>query len=79
FYAHGKEDPGALEPALLCWYELQRDMQGNPSWTRHVIHEDSGVGTQFEVCDVDGDGLDDIAVSSKKGVRIFLQRRDSSS
>ena len=77
FYAHGKEDPGALEPALLCWYELARNASGTPSWRRHVIHEDSGVGTQFEVCDIDGDGLPDIAVSSKKGVRLFLQRRNS--
>lgn len=77
FYAHGKEDPGALEPALLCWYELSRDDHDSPSWKRHIIHKDSGVGTQFEVCDIDGDGLPDIAVSSKKGVRLFLQRRSS--
>jgi len=33
------------------------------------------VGTQFEVCDFDGDGLLDVVTSNKKGVHVFLQRR----
>jgi hypothetical protein len=33
------------------------------------------VGTQFEVVDVDGDGLLDVVTSNKKGVYLFQQVR----
>jgi hypothetical protein len=61
-------------PPLLCWYELKL-AEGKPSWTRHVIDDDSGIGTQFEVTDVNGDGLPDIAVANKRGVFYFEQKR----
>lgn len=74
FWAHMGHDPGAREPALLVWYELKRD-NGQPKWTRHTIDTDSGVGTQFQVADINGDKLPDIAVSNKKGVYVFEQVR----
>jgi hypothetical protein len=74
FWAHMGRDPGAREPALLVWYELRRE-GGTAKWTRHVIDENSGVGTQFEVADVNGDGLLDVAVSNKKGVHYFQHVR----
>jgi len=36
----------------------------------------SGVGTQFEVADVNGDGLLDVAIGNKHGVFLFEQVRD---
>ncbi len=75
YYAHCGHDPGAHEPAVLCWFELQRPEPGKPEYRKHEIDSDSGVGTQFEVCDLDGDGLQDVVASNKKGVHIFLQRR----
>jgi hypothetical protein len=39
---------------------------------RHVIDEDSGVGTQFVVQDIDGDDLPDIVTANKNGVFLFL-------
>jgi len=74
FWAHGPQgdvEPGA--PALLLWFELHRQ-EGKPTWTKHVIDSDSGVGTQFEITDVGGDGLLDVVVSSKKGVYYFEQK-----
>ncbi|HPO15297.1 MAG TPA: HEAT repeat domain-containing protein [Candidatus Hydrogenedentes bacterium] len=76
YFAHGEHDPGALEPSELFWCELQRPEPGKAAYTKHVIDNDSGVGTQFEVCDFDEDGLQDVVVSNKKGVHVFLQRRD---
>lgn len=73
FWAHGPGgdiNPG--DPALLCWFELSRK-DGKPSWTKHVIDSDSGVGTQFELTDVSGDGLLDVAIANKKGVFYFEQ------
>ena len=76
-WAHGPTgdvDPDA--PAVLYWYSLQRGA-GGPRWTRHEVdsESDSGVGTQFVVEDVNGDGLLDIATANKEGVFLFTQRR----
>ena len=58
-----------------AWFELSRD--GNePKWTRHVFDNDSGVGTQFEVHDMNADGLLDVIVANKRGVFYFEQTRD---
>ncbi|HEY2840416.1 MAG TPA: VCBS repeat-containing protein [Pirellulales bacterium] len=76
YWAHGPNgdvDPGA--PAVIYWFELSRK-DGKPVWTPHAVDNDSGVGTQFEVADVDGDGLLDIVTSNKKGVHYFHQVRD---
>ncbi len=75
YWAHGPTgDPGATDPPLLVYYELRRgDGGAAPAFERHVVDSDSGVGTQFEVADVDGDGKVDIVVSNKKGLFYFRQ------
>jgi hypothetical protein len=75
FWAHTHGDPGINEPAMLLWFELSRKA-GRPVWTKHVIDDNSGVGLQFEVIDVNGDGLLDIVTSNKKGVYYFQQVRE---
>jgi hypothetical protein len=74
WWAHMGRDPGADQPAVVVWYELSR-RRGRPVWKKHVIDDQSGVGTQFEVTDVNGDGLLDVAASNKKGVYYFEQER----
>lgn len=61
-------DVGSEEPSWLVRYEFDR---GN--WIRHLIDEKSGVGTQFEVRDMNGDGKLDIVTSNKNGVFLFTQ------
>ena len=73
--AHWTGDPGVDEPALFCWFELQRE-NGKPVWTRHQFDHDSGPGTQFEIADVNKDGLPDVITSNKKGVHYFQQVRE---
>ncbi len=75
WWAHGpKGDVNPDEPAVVVWYELSRK-DGKPVWTPHVIDTDSGVGTQFEVADVNGDGLLDVVTANKKGAHYFQQAR----
>lgn len=72
WWAHGGKDPGADGPAVMYWYELTRK-NGRPVWIPHKFDDDSGVGTQFEVADVNGDGLPDVVTANKKGVYYFEQ------
>ncbi len=73
-YAHQGNDPGGKDPAVLYWFELKRPGRNKAEFVLHMIDDDSGVGTQFEVVDMDKDGKLDIVTSNKKGVYIFLQR-----
>lgn len=74
FWAHGPAtDPGAGDPAVLAYYEIRATSSG-VTFARHDIDADSGVGTQFAIADVDGDGKVDVVVSSKKGLSFFRQR-----
>jgi len=75
YWAHGpKGDANPDAPAVVVWFELGRK-DGKPVWTPHEIDNDSGVGTQFEVADVNGDGLLDVVTSNKKGAYYFEQVR----
>jgi hypothetical protein len=65
-------DVGSEEPHWVVRYELVETAAG-PKWERHMIDEDSGVGTQFEVADVNGDELLDIVTANKSGVFLFVQ------
>lgn len=77
WYAHNGNDVGAEDPVVLYWYRLQRPAGERPRYDRYVIAADgAGVGTQFTVTDISGDGLPDIATSNKRGVRIYIQATD---
>ena len=73
YFAHNGGDPGGLDPALLYWFELG---QGEtPSWTPHLIDDDSGVGLQVVVRDMNKDGKPDIVMCNKKGLFYFEQAK----
>ena len=75
WWAHGpKGDANPDQPAVVYWFELTRK-DGKPVWIPHQIDADSGVGTQFEVADVNGDGLLDVVTANKKGAHYFQQVR----
>jgi hypothetical protein len=69
YFAHNGKDPGAFEPAVLYWFEY---LPGKvPQWIPHEIDNNSGVGNNFVVSDINKDGLIDIITSNKKGVFFF--------
>lgn len=71
YFAHNGHDPGALEPAVLYWFEFKPGKE--PTWIPHEIDNDSGVGIHLVVEDINKDGLLDIVVANKKGVHYFEQ------
>jgi len=73
YFAHNGNDPGSGEAAVLIWLEVQRPAPGEVTFTEHVIDDNSGIGTQFAVADLNGNQRPDIAVSNKKGVFVFVQ------
>jgi hypothetical protein len=76
WWAHGpKGDPGSDGPAVLYWFRAKRGKDGLVTFEPIQIDNDSGVGTQFAMADLNGDGLLDIIISNKKGVIAFIQVR----
>lgn len=74
-WAHGdKGDPEPNAPAVLYWFRVTRGSAG-ATFTPQLIDDDSGIGCQFPVADLTGDGKPDIAIANKKGVFVFRQRR----
>jgi hypothetical protein len=75
WWSHGRSEPGSAWSAKIYWFKMVKEKDGITSFTPYLIDEDCGVGTQFEVADMNGDGLPDIIVSNKRGVRVILQGR----
>jgi hypothetical protein len=73
-WSHGRSEPGADKPAMLYWFEAKKS-DGVVRFVPHAIDDDSGIGTQFVVADVNGDKLPDVVVSNKKGTFVFEQVR----
>jgi hypothetical protein len=75
WWSHGKNEPGSDAPASIYWFKNTKGPDGIAQFTPMLIDDDSGIGTQFVVADINGDGLLDIVSSNKKGVRVIVQER----
>ncbi|HVK14942.1 MAG TPA: VCBS repeat-containing protein [Gemmataceae bacterium] len=75
FWSHGRAEPGANSPAMLYWFKATKGSDGVTSFKPMPIDDNSGVGTQFVVADINGDKLLDVVVSNKKGVCVIEQVR----
>jgi hypothetical protein len=76
WWAHGpKGDAGPNDPAYIYWFEARKGRDGSTTFIPHEVDDDSGIGTQFAVEDIDGDGIPDIIISNKRGVYVLVQVR----
>jgi hypothetical protein len=71
WWAHGGNDPGAAQPAVIYWFELKRSKKHGVEFIPHLIDTDSGIGCQIAVHDLNGDGKADIGIGNKKGIYLF--------
>lgn len=72
WWAHNSRDPGGKDPAVLYWFETKR-ASGKVTFVPHQIDNDSGVGTQVTVKDLNKNDKPDIIVGNKKGVFVHVQ------
>ncbi|HAV64927.1 MAG TPA: cysteine protease [Verrucomicrobiales bacterium] len=73
-WAHGPT--GDVEPMAApvnYWFELRRD-DGTATFHPHLIDDNSGLGVQITVADVNADGRLDVLTSSKLGAFAFLNQ-----
>jgi hypothetical protein len=66
-------DPDSMGAPVLYWFRLTRE-NGKPEFTPILIDDDSGVGTQVTVTDMNGDGKGDVLVGNKRGQFVFIQQ-----
>ena len=71
FYGHLGKDPGGKDPQVIYWYEMKRGTDKKPYWIPHLIDENSGIGLQVIIEDMNDDQKPDILISNKKGIFYF--------
>ena len=75
FWAHGPTGaPEANAPAVLYWFKLVRHQNGMVDWVPNLIDDNSGVGRQVGLGDVNGDGRPDLIIGNKKGAFVFTNQ-----
>jgi hypothetical protein len=73
FWAHGPTGaPESHAPAVLYWFKLVRRSDGTVDWVPNLIDDNSGVGRQVGLGDVNSDGRPDIIIGNKKGAFVFV-------
>jgi hypothetical protein len=60
----------------VYWFRQVREKGKPTQFEPMLIDEESGVGVQIEVADINTDGLPDILTTSKRGTFVFHQRRE---
>lgn len=74
-WAHGPKgdvEPGAAP--VLYWFKLKRTPDGKVGYEPHLVDDQSGVGVQVTIADVNQDGRNDILTVSKLGSFVFLNK-----
>ncbi len=76
YYAHSGKDPGAEDPVMVVYYDLNKETL---EFTQRVISKGEpgkgpGIGLQIRVADMDGDGWKDIVVPGKSGTHILWNK-----
>ncbi|MEM0896826.1 MAG: PVC-type heme-binding CxxCH protein, partial [Verrucomicrobiota bacterium] len=69
YLAHQGKDAGGLEAPVLYWFRNTAVEEGI-EFVPHFVDDDSGVGVEVKVADLNGDSRPEIVSSNKKGLAI---------
>lgn len=75
FMAHNGSDPDEYGPLGIYWYGLKPGQK--PTWTKHAISYNEGVGAgmNIEVADMNGDGRLDVITTGKFGGPVWFENK----
>ena len=75
WHAHYGKDPGCNQEPSVYWFRAEKSEAG-VEFVPYLIDNDSGVGVDVLVEDLNGDGRLDVVSASKRGVSIHFQKGD---
>lgn len=78
YWSHHDRSAGWNDGAVVYWFKLVR-RAGEVEFVPYRADDDSGIGRQVAVADLDGDGLPDIVTGNMKGTFVLLHRRRAAS
>ena len=75
FMAHNGSDPDEFGPLGVYYYKLRPGAP--PTWTKHVISFNEGIGSGVNLCavDLDADGDTDVVVTGKWGGPVWFENK----
>ncbi len=76
YYSHHKQSPGWNAGAVVVWFKLVRGKDG-VDWIPQRAADDTGIGRQLGIFDINKDNLPDIVVGGMKGCSVITQTRTS--
>ncbi len=74
YYSHHKQSPGWDAGAVVVWFKLVRNKEG-VDWIPQRAADDTGIGRQLGIFDINQDKLPDIVVGGMKGCAVITQSR----
>ncbi|HEY4308967.1 MAG TPA: VCBS repeat-containing protein [Pirellulales bacterium] len=74
YYSHHKQSPLWDAGAVVFWFKLARTKDGI-DWIPYRAADDTGIGRQLTVADINGDKLPDMIVGGMKGAHVLLHER----
>ena len=75
YWSHHQKSPLWDAGAVVYWFELVRTSEG-VDWVPHRIDDESGIGRQVIVSDINGDKLPDVIVGGMKGAHVLIHPQD---
>ena len=73
YWSHHKQSPMWDAGAVVYWFQLVRGESGI-DWIPHRADDDSGIGRQISVIDVNTDGNPDLVLGGMKGAHVLVHR-----
>lgn len=73
YWSHHKQSPMWDAGAVVYWFRLVRNQEG-VHFVPYKADDESGIGRQVSVADVNADGLPDIIVGGMKGAHVLVHK-----